>query len=205
MTQSAVEAERAVWDDARRTRLGAGRGNVMNILVLIVGLLCYLITGLVIRGHFASATMTREIRFALFASYFGIAAFIYLMLRDRHAIGALMTPLVIFAASLTLFLWAVQTTRSERLKLAFDPEAPGSVVQTGPYRYIRHPFYASYILFWLGCTIATMHPFMLVFLILFTAINLTAARREERSFDTSPFAEQYVNYRKTAGLLWPKL
>jgi protein-S-isoprenylcysteine O-methyltransferase Ste14 len=177
----------------------------MNILVLIVGLLCYLITGVVIRGHFASTTMPREIRFAIIASYFGIAAFIYLMLRDRHAIGVLVAALVVFAAGLVLFLWAAKTTRSERLKLAFDPEAPGSVVQTGPYRYIRHPFYASYILFWLGCTIATMHPLMLVFLVLFAVINLVAARREERSFETSPFAEQYVNYRKTAGLLWPKL
>jgi protein-S-isoprenylcysteine O-methyltransferase Ste14 len=45
---------------------------------------------------------------------------------------------------------------------------------------------------------------MLVFLIAFSAINLTAAYREERAFANSPFAADYMNYRKTAGLLWPK-
>jgi len=177
----------------------------MNKLVLIVGLIFYLTTAVGVRRHFASATMPREVRFAIIASYVGLAAFIYLMLRDKHGSGALMAALAIFAASLALFLWAAKTTRLMRLKLAFDPEPPGLVVQTGPYRYVRHPFYASYILFWFGCTVATVHPLMLIFLAAFGAINLTAACREERAFEMSPFAEEYMNYRKTAGLFWPKL
>jgi protein-S-isoprenylcysteine O-methyltransferase Ste14 len=177
----------------------------MNKLVLIAGLLCYLTTAAIVRHHFSSVTTPREVRFGIIASYLGLAAFVYMMLRDIHAIPALVFALAIFAASLVLFLWAAKTTRSARLKLAFDPEAPGFVVQSGPYHYIRHPFYASYILFWLGCTVATMHPLMLIFLAAFGAINLTAALREERAFATSPFAEEYLHYRKTAGLLWPKL
>jgi protein-S-isoprenylcysteine O-methyltransferase Ste14 len=178
----------------------------MDKLVLIIGLLVYLTKSVVIvRGHFASATMPREIRFGIGASYVALAAFIYLMLRDKHATGALVAALATFAASLGLFLWAAKTTRSRQFKFAFDTSSPGPVVRTGPYRTIRHPFYASYILFWLGCVVATLHPLMLVFLILFSAMNVTAARREERSFETSPFAEEYLNFRKTAGMLWPKL
>lgn len=177
----------------------------MNKFVLIVGLLCYLTTAVVVRSHFSSPTTPREVRFGIIASYVGLAAFIYLMLRDRHATAALVAALAIFVASLALFLWAVKTTRLKRLRLAFDPEPPGFVAQTGPYRYIRHPFYASYVLFWLGCTVATLHPLMLIFLAAFGAINLTAAYREERVFEMSPFAAEYMNYRKTAGLLWPKL
>jgi protein-S-isoprenylcysteine O-methyltransferase Ste14 len=178
----------------------------MDRLVLIVGLLCYLTKAMVVvRRHFSSATTPREVRFGIIASYVGLAAFIYLMLRDKHAIAALVAALAIFAASLALFLWAAKTTRSKLLKLAFDPESPGSVVRTGPYHYIRHPFYTSYILFWLGCVVATLDPLMLVFLGAFSAINVTAAYREERSFEISPFAEEYLNYRKTTGMLWPKL
>lgn len=77
-------------------------------------------------------------------------------------------------------------------------------MRTGPYRYIRHPFYTSYILFWLGCAVATLHPLMILFLLAVSAMNVTAAFREERSFETSPLAGEYVNYRKTAGMLWPK-
>ncbi|QQO22290.1 isoprenylcysteine carboxylmethyltransferase family protein [Bradyrhizobium diazoefficiens] len=178
----------------------------MDKLVLIVGLLGYLTMAVVVaRGHFSSATRPREVRLGILASYVGLAGFIYLMLRDKHAIGSLLAALSILVASIALFLWAAKTTRSKRLKLAFDPAFPESVVRTGPYRYIRHPFYTSYILFWLGLTIATLHPLMLVFLIAFSAMNVTAAYREECSFETSPLAEEYVSYRKTAGMLWPKL
>jgi protein-S-isoprenylcysteine O-methyltransferase Ste14 len=178
----------------------------MDKLILIGGLLCYLTTAVVIRRrHFASATTPREVQFGIVASYVGLAAFIYLMLRDKHAFAALLTALTIFVSSLALFLWAVKTTRSKLLKLAFDPGAPGTVVRTGPYRYIRHPFYTSYVLFWFGCVVATLHPLMLVFLVAFSAINITAAYREERSFEGSPLAGEYMSYRKTAGLLWPKL
>ena len=176
----------------------------MNKLVLTAGLLCYLTTAVIVRRHFSSATTPHEVRFGIIASYVGLAAFIYLMLREKHAISALVAALAIFAVSLVLFLWAVKTTRSARLRLAFDPGSPGFVVQSGPYRYIRHPFYASYILFWFGCAVATVHPLMLIFLVAFGAINLTAAFREEFAFATSPFADEYLNYRKTAGLLWPK-
>ncbi len=180
-------------------------GYAMDKLVLIFGLLCYLTMGAVVRRHFASATTPPVTRLSIIASYGGIAAFVYLTLRDPHAVAARVAALAIFATSLTLFLWAAKTTRSERLRLAFDPGSPGSVVRTGPYRYIRHPFYTSYILFWFGCMIATLHPVMLLFLVAFSAMNVTAAYREERSFETSPLTEEYAKYRKTAGMLWPKL
>ena len=79
------------------------------------------------------------------------------------------------------------------------------MTQTGPYRYIRHPFYASYILFWLGCAVATLHPVSLAFLVVVSGILIAVALREERSFVGTPFAADYLSYRRTAGLLWPKL
>lgn len=120
----------------------------MDKLILLVGLLCYVTKAVVVvSGHFSSATTPRGVRFGIIASSFGVGTFIYLMLRDKHAIGTLVAALAIFVASLALLLWAAKTSRSKRLKLAFDPEAPGTVLRTGPYRYVRHPFYASCILF----------------------------------------------------------
>jgi len=177
----------------------------MNVLTLIVGLLCYVTMGAVVRTHFSSETVPREVRLTVVISYLGIMAFVYLMMRDRHALTLLAAALTIFLVSLALFLWAVRTTQSLRLKLAFDPEQAGFLTQAGPYKYIRHPFYASYILFWLACTIATLHPLVLLFLVVFSAVNLTAAYREEDAFEKSPFGTEYRIYRKTAGLFWPKL
>jgi protein-S-isoprenylcysteine O-methyltransferase Ste14 len=177
----------------------------MNVLTLIVGLLCYVTMGAVVRNHFSSATVPLQVRLSIIVSYLGIMAFAYLMLRDRHALTPLAAALTIFVVSLALFLWAVRTTRSQRLKLAFDPEQAGFLTRAGPYKLIRHPFYASYILFWLACAVATLHPLILIFLVAFSAVNLTAAYREEHAFERSPFAAEYMKYRKTAGLLWPKL
>ena len=177
----------------------------MNVLTLIVGLLCYVTMGAVLRAHFSSAIVPREVRLTIVVSYLGIMAFVYLMLRDRHALTPLAAALTIFVVSLALFLWAVRTTRSQRLKLAFDPEQAGFLTRAGPYKFIRHPFYASYILFWLACTVAALHPLILIFLVAFSAANLTAAYREEEAFEKSPFGAEYRSYRKTAGLLWPRL
>ena len=89
--------------------LASKSGYAMDRLVLIVGLLCYLTKAMVVvRRHFSSATTPREVRFGIIASYVGLAAFIYLMLRDKHAIAALVAALAIFVASLALFLWAAK-------------------------------------------------------------------------------------------------
>ena len=177
----------------------------MNELVLVVGLLCYLITAVVVRSHFSSPTIPREVRLSILLSYLGVAAFVWPMLRDRHAAAGLVAALGLFVASQALFFWTVMTTRAQRPRLAFDPEPPGFLMRTGSYRYIRHPFYASYMLFWLGCAVATLHPLGFVVLIVTSAFTLVAAFREERSFDDTPFAADYRRYRQTAGLLWPRL
>jgi hypothetical protein len=58
------------------------------------------------------------------------------------------------------------------------PEAPASVVQTGPHHYIRHPFYVS-------CILCVLHPVL-------ARCTVSTVHRV------------YMNYRKTAGLLRPK-
>ena len=179
-------------------------GDTMSKLVLIAGLLHYAITAVVVRLHFSSSTFPREAHLLAIVSYVGLAAFTYLMLRDRHAAAGLLAALGLFVASMGLFFWTVATTRSRRPRIAFDPWPPGFVTQTGPYRYIQHPFHASYLLFWLGCAVATLHPVSLAFLVVFSAIFLVVAIREERSFEGTPFAAEYGNYRRTAGLLWPR-
>jgi protein-S-isoprenylcysteine O-methyltransferase Ste14 len=179
--------------------------DAVNVLVLIAGLLSYLITGVVVRSHFSSTSVPREVYISVLLSYAGVAAFVWLMLRSHHAVGGLIAALGFFMASNALFFWTVATTRSQRPRLAFDPEPPGFLLQVGPYRYIRHPFYASYLLFWLGCAVATLHPLGFAILIVMIAYVLVAAFREERSFDGTPFAADYRRYRQTAGLLWPRV
>ena len=177
----------------------------MNELVLIVGLMSYAAMAIMVRRHFAAMTWPPTARLTRVVSDVGVIAFALLMWRDRHSITSLALALLLFAACLALLFWATRATRPLRLHVAFDSVPPDSIMRDGPYRYIRHPFYTSYVLFWLACAIATLHPLSLGFLVVIAAINLTAARREEHAFAGSAFAAEYDDYRRTTGMFWPRL
>ena len=47
-----------------------------------------------------------------------------------------------FTLGLAVFWWAVAATRNRRLTLAFTPDRPAFLHTSGPYAYVRHPFYS---------------------------------------------------------------
>lgn len=107
--------------------------------------------------------------------------------------------------SLGLFWWAVSATRSSTLLLAFDAGNPQSFVNSGPYRWVRHPFYASYILFWAGWALACWTPLALIPVALVSTIYVSAARDEERKFGLTAMADGYRDYRAKTGMFFPRV
>jgi protein-S-isoprenylcysteine O-methyltransferase Ste14 len=107
--------------------------------------------------------------------------------------------------AIVLFGLAVLTTRRKRPALAFAGDRPDHVFNSGPYSYIRHPFYTSYLLFWLGCTVATSSLVLLILFFALAALYTTAALGEERGFSHSALHDEYEAYRKRTGFFWPKL
>lgn len=119
--------------------------------------------------------------------------------------AAQIAGLLIQLSSVALFWWAISASKKARLRFAFDKEAPASLLQEGPYAHVRHPFYTSYILFWTGWAIATWTLWAAPPLVFLIAVYVRAARDEENSFSSTAFAAAYADYRKRAGLFWPKL
>ena len=66
------------------------------------------------------------------------------------ALGATLSVL-----SLALYEWARSTVAGRRFNIALAGEVPDAVCESGPYRYIRHPFYLSYVIAFLGMLVAT--------------------------------------------------
>ncbi|MDE1895574.1 MAG: isoprenylcysteine carboxylmethyltransferase family protein [Rhodospirillales bacterium] len=110
----------------------------------------------------------------------------------------------LFIASAAVFAAAVAASRLTPPTLAFDTDAPNFLLQHGPYRYVRHPFYLAYILFWLGTAVAVHGLLGWIAPVLMTALYIEAASREERKFANSELAGAYNAYRARAGMFWPR-
>ena len=81
--------------------------------------------------------------------------------------------------------------------------APG-VIRTGAFRIVRHPIYTGAILFYLGATVISMSIASAAFWILIIIFYILIARYEERIL-AEKFGEDYINYKKNVGMLFPKL
>src|ERR1700686_591946 len=109
---------------------------------------------------------------------------------------------LLYLWSLGLFWWAIRTNSSARLSAAFSADVPAHLVEDGPYRFIRHPFYCSYVMAWSAGTIATARWWLLPTVAVMVIIYWRAATIEEEKFSRSALAEEYESYRaRTAWLL----
>jgi protein-S-isoprenylcysteine O-methyltransferase Ste14 len=108
-----------------------------------------------------------------------------------------------FALSLVLFWWTVITTRRHRLKLAYTDADPDIVYTTGPYAQVRHPFYLSYIIFWISSALVAGRWQWMPAVIL-TSWYICIARAEEKRFRSSVLSTDYDSYRAQTGMLIPR-
>jgi protein-S-isoprenylcysteine O-methyltransferase Ste14 len=158
-----------------------------------------------VRGHFVGDKTPAAMQVILVLSLVGIVFFLFAIWRTsvpdwRRAAGFCLHLLAI-----VLFGWAVLATRQSRPAMAFAGDLPARVFRSGPYSYIRHPFYTSYLLFWLGCAAATSSPVMLIIFLSLAAIYTIAALGEQRNFSRSALRDEYEAYQKGTGFFWPKL
>ncbi len=156
-----------------------------------------------VKGHFRS---TGEMPVGMkLTSLLSTVLFLVFLWHMRDGVSAFwLAGLALFTASLGLFAAAILASRASPPTLAFDTDQPSFLLLTGPYRYVRHPFYLAYVLFWLGTAIAAHAITGWIAPLLMTGLYVEAATREERKFANSPLAAAYAQYRTRAGLFWPR-
>ncbi|MBL8704257.1 MAG: isoprenylcysteine carboxylmethyltransferase family protein [Rhodospirillales bacterium] len=113
------------------------------------------------------------------------------------------SALALYAVSLVLFWWCVRINRAQPLSLAFSTDRPDHLVTRGPYAWVRHPFYLSYLLCWLAGVAATGQWLLLATVLAMGWIYRRAALAEEAKFAASPLAEAYRQYMTRAGRFVP--
>lgn len=109
------------------------------------------------------------------------------------------------AASIALIFLTLGTHRIPIALWHQDDDAPKHIVTYGAYRWIRHPFYASFLLALLGALVfCPQWGTLLTFAEGFLILNLTAAR-EERRLCASEFGAEYGEYMRRTGRFWPRI
>lgn len=156
------------------------------------------------RGHFSSKSMPRGAVAISAVVLLSAALLLVLQWTLAQPAWAVLLGIALELGSLVLFWAAIRASRQARLRLAFDEENPDTLVTEGPYRYLRHPFYTSYLIFWTGWAIAAWSPWALLPLLAIVVVYVVAATGEERKFERTALADDYRAYKQRTGFLWPR-
>jgi len=117
--------------------------------------------------------------------------------------GVLVLAALLPLVSTGMICW---TLGSHRVPLALwhqDNDAPASIVTWGPYKYVRHPFYTSFMISQTGAFLVAPHWGTALGLAhALIALGLTA-RREERRLLASSFGGEYRKYMASTGRFVP--
>ena len=177
---------------------------VLDLAITVLGLGIFGQHVWALKSHFASDRMTSGARIISLGALFTCAIMLWLVWGREQPVVAQLVGAAIMALSVVLFRAAVTASEAARLKYAFDPALPEQLVTEGPFGRVRHPFYASYLLFWSGWAVATWSFWSVLPLAILAVLYTIAARYEESLLGSSDMAADYSTYRQRAGFFWPK-
>ncbi len=108
------------------------------------------------------------------------------------------------ALSLIVGLWAVTANRPGNFNIRPTPRAGGHLVQTGPYRWIRHPMYTAVLLLGLACAFTSTLPTAWGAWLALASVLLAKAKLEEQWLQTAypAYADYLVRTRRFVPGLW---
>lgn len=178
---------------------------LLDVLVSGGGLAALVLAAWSSRGHFSSDKVPLGSVLIALVVLVTILLDTYLVWTQSQPLAAQLIGFVMQASGIGLFFLTIGASRGAKLRMAFDEGDPRGLVTEGPYRYVRHPFYTAYIIYFSGFAIATWSWIAALPVAIIIVIYITAARMEERKFRGTPMAAAYDEYRRRAGLFWPKL
>ena len=102
------------------------------------------------------------------------------------------------------------TMATNRVPLALwhqegDQNAPRQIVTFGPYRFVRHPFYVSFIILNIGAALITRDMITMAAVPLALIALDWTVRQEERKLLASPLGGEYGAYRARTGRFFPRI
>jgi protein-S-isoprenylcysteine O-methyltransferase Ste14 len=179
--------------------------NPLDWVLLAVGTATAIIIAVALQDFFVDSRVNnprvralQDVGVGIAVTHFGV-----LLVRGPAGPGWAIAGIVMYVAAAMLFLSSVDAARRVPLaRTLVDDPPPQSLITTGPFAVIRHPFYLAYSLAWLAAPVATHGPVIGLLSIGAIAVYVTAARREERQLEAR-FGEAFQNYKLGTGYVVP--
>jgi protein-S-isoprenylcysteine O-methyltransferase Ste14 len=111
---------------------------------------------------------------------------------------------MLVAAGVALGIWAVTANRPGNFNIRPEPKSGGQLVQTGPYRYIRHPMYSALMLAMLGLCIGYATPWRWAALVALAIVIVVKAGLEETAMAArhADYADYARSTRRFVPFVW---
>lgn len=151
--------------------------------------------------HFGSGAKagTNLVSIASLASFVAVVVSIW----SHEPSVAAVLGVVFQCLSAFLFGWSVGTSGRRTLSLAFGDSRSTRLLTEGPYAVVRHPFYTSYLLFWIGGVLVAPTVWTAVSLVVMIVIYRQASRREDEGL-ARHFPAEFPQWRSKTGAFFPK-
>jgi protein-S-isoprenylcysteine O-methyltransferase Ste14 len=112
---------------------------------------------------------------------------------------------VLALCSVVLYEWARRTVIDRNFYIALGGEVPATVCETGPYRFVRHPFYLSYMIAFFGMVVAFPSVVSASVCVLNVTLFVYMAFDDERVLVRSPLGADYLSYRTRTRMFSPRV
>jgi protein-S-isoprenylcysteine O-methyltransferase Ste14 len=114
--------------------------------------------------------------------------------------------LIIFVLAATIRRWGIKTLGNQwAIHVTGDSKLPHEpkLIIDGPYKYVRHPIYLTYILDLIGIALIFNAYYSLFIVLFLNVISYTIRAKREEESSIKRFGDQYLDYKKKSSFLFP--
>lgn len=178
---------------------------VMDLIICLFGWVIIGCHTWSLKYHFDMQVVPNGVRLISTLVILSAIVLSYLCFRFEQPMMPQIIGLVFLIFSFVLFWMTIRESSKAKLLAAFDEKLPHGLLKSGPYKYVRHPFYTSYLIQWIGWAIATWSIWSIVPVTFMTVTYWVAAHGEENKFSKTEMADEYETYKANTGRFFPKL
>lgn len=120
-----------------------------------------------------------------------MASILYLVATTNFTVKPI--PIIIIVAGIALGLISIAVMSKSKLRVTPEPAQQATLIQTGPYKFIRHPMYTSVLLFCAGCLVMSFSIYgTCVWLFLLIVLLIKLNYEEEMLLEAFPEYKEYM-------------